>query len=358
MSDRSTEGLCWGCFTHRPYHNLLSGSLPVPCGDRCAAEFLLFDSKEKVLFLCRYVDTGTVAECRACRLLMQPPAAALSNPRQLLLSTFLSPRVFASLEINRSSEMNAGLSTSGTASSSSSASVSVWQISSEISDVVECRLGDVLPADAVKTAKAICWVSRTLPRCARDGNVDLLTVLLADKVLLAGVKQADDASVSLEQLRALNIGFPCRCLCWSNDGSQLLVGGKGQLTCFAFEGEREQGPLVRHLLCSGECVEIQPAFSNVFLCRIDQCTDTSPAPTLLLPGQSLTGPSRPLVQVVENPQDAPHEGPSSLISGPTSAWQSPISADLASAVGLQVLPCQRYLLPIRCAMNVPWAKVW
>ena len=62
-------------------------------------------------------------------------------------------------------------------------------------------------------------------------------------------------------------------------------------------------------------MEIHAVFSNSFLCRIDQCSQPA-EPELVLPGQALGPSSRPLVQVIENPQDGPSEGPNVLsISG-------------------------------------------
>lgn len=222
-----SQSLSWGCYTCRPCCNLLSGSLAVPAGDHCAAEFLLFDTKDKAPYLCRYVD-GTNATCRVLRLEMRPQAAALSSPRQLLLSGRL--RLFASLEV-----------VSGVAS------VSIWRLPDA---EAECHLVDRLERlEGIQTAKAICWASRALPPFAEG---ELLSVLLSDRVLLIPVLPTD-GTFSLQPAMVLQIGFPCRCLCWSNDGSQLLVGGKGQLLCFAWRagaaGDSE--PLVRHLLSSG-----------------------------------------------------------------------------------------------------------
>ncbi|CAK9044472.1 unnamed protein product [Durusdinium trenchii] len=334
MSGSASEELpTWGCYAHRPYCNLLASA--ALSGDPCTPEFLLFDCKDKKLFLCRYVDTGTTTLCRSCCLCTN---GALSNPRQLLLSP--RRRVFASLEVINGR-----------------GSVAVWQLpaisdETELAAVAACRLGDVLPSDAEKTSKAICWAGPTLPPFCKSGEqIDLLSVLVAEKVLLVLVKvkpteTSEMGEVSLEQLHSVSISFPCRCLSWSNDGTQLLVGGKGQLSCFAFE-DAQQVPLVRHLLCSGECVEIQTAFSNVFLCRIDQCVDPLPEPCLMLPGQGLNASPMPLVQVVENPQDGPSERPGSQSVPPfVSAWQNP-----ELDTGLQVLPCQRYLLPIRCSLT-------
>ncbi|CAK9009596.1 unnamed protein product [Durusdinium trenchii] len=334
MSGSASEELpTWGCYAHRPYCNLLASA--ALSGDPCTPEFLLFDCKDKKLFLCRYVDTGTTTLCRSCCLCTN---GALSNPRQLLLSP--RRRVFASLEVINGR-----------------GSVAVWQLpaisdETELAAVAACRLGDVLPSDAEKTSKAICWAGPTLPPFCKSGEqIDFLSVLVAEKVLLVLVKvkpteTSEMGEVSLEQLHSVSISFPCRCLSWSNDGTQLLVGGKGQLSCFAFE-DAQQVPLVRHLLCSGECVEIQTAFSNVFLCRIDQCVDPLPEPCLMLPGQGLNASPMPLVQVVENPQDGPSERPGSQSVPPfVSAWQNP-----ELDTGLQVLPCQRYLLPIRCSLT-------
>lgn len=334
-----SQSLSWGCYTCRPCCNLLSGSLAVPAGDHCAAEFLLFDTKDKAPYLCRYVD-GTNATCRVLRLEMRPQAAALSSPRQLLLSSRL--RLFASLEV-----------VSGVAS------VSIWRLPDA---EAECHLVDRLERlEGIQTAKAICWANRALPPFAEG---ELLSVLLSDRVLLIPVLSADGTFL-LQPAMVLQIGFPCRCLCWSNDGSQLLVGGKGQLLCFAWKaGTAGDGePLVRHLLSSGECVEIHAVFSNSFLCRIDQCSQPA-EPELMLPGQALGPSSRPLaplVQVIENPQDGPSEGPNVLsipggaysnsLGSLGSTWQNPVSAEVAGAVGLQVVPCQRYLLPIRCSFT-------
>ena len=107
-------------------------------------------------------------------------------------------------------------------------------------------------------------------------------------------------------------------------------------------------------------MEIHAVFSNSFLCRIDQCSQPA-EPELMLPGQALGPSSRPLVQVIENPQDGPSEGPNVLsipggaysnsLGSLGSTWQNPVSAEVAGAVGLQVVPCQRYLLPIRCSFT-------
>ena len=223
------QSLSWGCYTCRPCCNLLSGSLAVPAGDHCAAEFLLFDTKEKAPYLCRYVDGSNA--CRVLRLEMRPPAA-LSSPRQLLLSGRL--RLFASLEVV-----------------SGIASVSIWRLPGE----AECHLVDRIERlEGIQTAKAICWASRALPPFAEG---ELLSVLLSDRVLLIPVLPAD-GTFSLQPAMVLQIGFPCRCLCWSNDGSQLLVGGKGQMVCFAWRpaAATDGEPLVRHLLSSGAVGQI------------------------------------------------------------------------------------------------------
>lgn len=302
MSEPS-EGLSWGCYAPRPYCNLLSGSAPVPSGDRCAAQFLLFDAQERALTLCRY-DAGSGVPCRVQRLQLD----ALRNPRQLLLSSKLP--IFASLDLV-----------------AGAATVAVWHLTS----------GSLIGTLEASGAKAICWAGRTLPQVPSCAGEELLSVLLAEAVLLAVVKTSGD-SWCVEQRQSLNLHFPCRCLCWSNDGTQLLVGGKAQLTCFVFAGDT---PSSRQLLCTGECVEIQAVFANSFLCRIEQCSPPE-ADNIMMPGQAL--PSRPLVQVVENPQD----GPSEPIP-PSFTLQNPVTADLG--IGLQVVPCQRYLLPIRCTMS-------
>ncbi|CAJ1387294.1 unnamed protein product [Effrenium voratum] len=300
----------WGCYTPRPLCNLLAGSLPV-CE---VSQFLLFDTKAKLLHLCHY-EAG---RCQARPL--SPDGVALRNPRQLLLAPRL--RVFASLEV-----------------ADGAASVAVWQPSAS----VYRHLGDA----SAGTAKAISWSSE-LPRCAKycDSLIDILTVLLADRVLLIAVRAGQDGPrlEQLEQLLSLNLSFPCSCLCWSNDGSQLLVGGKGQLTCFAWEhGSGDGAPRhSRHLLCAGECMDIQAAHANTFLCRIDQRAGSQPR--LLLPGQSApSAPRRMLVQEIENPQD----GPSDLRLNDSSFNQN--MPDVASFMGLQVVPCQRYVLPLKCS---------
>ena len=121
-------------------------------------------------------------------------------------------------------------------------------------------------------------------------------------------------------------------------------------------------------VASGECVEIHAAFSNSFLCCIDQCSQPEPGPELMLP-TSQGQVSRPLIQVIENPQDVPSEAGgnslfntgNSLLSIPGGVsnigWQNPMSAELAGAVGLQMVR-QRYLLPIRCSITkAPWLRL-
>ena len=227
----------WGCYTYRPFCNLLSGALALPAGDRCAGEFLIFDTKDKVPYLCRYVDAGRIT-CKTSRLQLQP---TLSNPRQLLLSGRL--RIFASLEII-----------------SGVASVALWQLPAEVNDVADCQLVDALPRDDAKTAKAICLSGRTLPPCMQQSNEsELLSVVLSDRVLLIQILPPDGTgTMTLRQLSTLQLSFPCRCLSWSNDASQLLVGGKGQLMCFAWTEKQAElaEPSVRHLLASGGLVRL------------------------------------------------------------------------------------------------------
>lgn len=236
----------WGCYTYRPFCNLLSGALALPAGDRCAGEFLIFDTKDKVPYLCRYVDAGRIT-CKTSRLQLQP---TLSNPRQLLLSGRL--RIFASLEII-----------------SGVASVALWQLPAEVNDVADCQLVDALPRDDAKTAKAICLSGRTLPSCIQQSNEsELLSVLLSDRVLLIQILPPDGTgTMTLQQLSTLQLSFPCRCLSWSNDASQLLVGGKGQLMCFAWTEKQAElaEPSVRHLLASGGMVRLVVRFFRRFL---------------------------------------------------------------------------------------------
>lgn len=170
--------------------------------------------EDKAPYLCRYAD-GTR---HVSRLELQP---ALSNPRQLLLSSRL--RLLASLEVV-----------------AGAASVVLWHGS-------QWQRVDLTFPD-LRTAKAICWANRNLPPWAdRDG--ELLSVLLSDRVLLMALVAAG-TTFSIASSKVLQINFPCRSLCWSQDGSQLLVGGKGQLVCFAWRPNEEE-PLVRHLLSSG-----------------------------------------------------------------------------------------------------------
>ena len=236
----------WGCYTYRPFCNLLSGALALPAGDRCAGEFLIFDTKDKAPYLCRYVDAGQIT-CKTSRLQLQP---TLSNPRQLLLSGRL--RIFASLEII-----------------SGVASVALWQLPAEVNDVADCQLVDALPRDDAKTAKAICLSGRTLPPCIHAKESELLSVLLSDRVLLIQILPPDGTgTMTLRQLSTLQLSFPCRCLSWSNDASQVLVGGKGQLMCFAWAEKQSDHelaePSVRHLLASGDMVRLVVRFFRRF----------------------------------------------------------------------------------------------
>lgn len=167
-------------------------------------------------YLCRYADGNR----HVSRLDLQP---APSNPRQLLLSSRL--RLLASLEVV-----------------AGAASVEVWHLGSQSQ-----RVDLAFPEDP-RTAKAICWANRNLPPWGNPHG-ELLSVLLSDRVLLMVLVAGTSPSFSIGASKVLQINFPCRSLCWSQDGSQLLVGGKGQLVCFAWPNEEE--PLVRHLLSSG-----------------------------------------------------------------------------------------------------------
>lgn len=101
----------------------------------------------------------------------------------------------------------------------------------------------------------------------------------------------------------------------------------------------------RHFLCAGDCVEIR-AVQSSFVCRLEL---RGPAPSpqlgetgLMVPGGHVLPPPAPsarraLLVEVENPQDGPTPEAEPL--------QAP-SSDLG-ALGLQVVPLKRVLLPLK-----------
>merc|ERR1719362_2181955 len=61
-----------------------------------------------------------------------------------------------------------------------------------------------------------------------------LAVLLAQHVQIFRIVKQHGQKWDLRPDCRLHVGFRATCLCWAADGSQLLVGGRGQLVCFAW----------------------------------------------------------------------------------------------------------------------------
>ena len=311
--------LSWGCIAHRACQNLLAGSAHVSPD---VAEFLLFDQKAKQLWLCRYL--GHLPSCKT-HALASPEEAALQNPRQLQLC----PRrpFFASLEI-----------------SGGRARAAVWRITGAIGgSQAYCAAPAISGAES---ARAIGWASNET-RVSTKPDTAVLCVLLSAQVLLVSVAEGPQGLV-VERCLRLDTGFPTACFAWSKDGSQLLVGGAGQILCFAWtknKGHEKTGspehPLSRHFLCNGGCVEIHAVHSTGFLCRVDQKVQETQISALMLPG-GCTAPvlQQPLVQEVgeSNVIDLREDG---LCSAPADR-RNPAES------GLQIVPGHRCLLPLCC----------
>eukprot|EP00927_Polykrikos_kofoidii_P065148 TRINITY_DN60935_c0_g1_i1.p1 TRINITY_DN60935_c0_g1~~TRINITY_DN60935_c0_g1_i1.p1 ORF type:complete len:752 (+),score=109.21 TRINITY_DN60935_c0_g1_i1:134-2389(+) len=438
-----SDALSWGAFSTRARVNLLSGAAETPEGDRCASEFLLFDTRQQRLNLCRYTERRTgnniwQDRCRITPLSAEPEDRALRNPR-LPIALSKQHRLFASVEVN-----------------AGKARVAVWQLQAARGNTGSDHIKDEAPhgedfslassemsyalvaeieTDSVDTARSVAWLEAeaTPPwllrsNASRQGDdevagealtasieerlnaqallslgslsidsadVAILAVLLRREVLLVALRPSRhpsggrDTCWTTSPLRPrLQIGFLATCLCWSLDGTQLLVGGAGQMAVFVWRrgGDDDRSippsataatdgntfsssanrssavdvtaatPHVRQLLCAGVCSEVYAVHGGTFLCRLELRANAADSAELRMPGGhrvSTEGLGSQLVVEMENPQDALNEEEPSIhaatLTSAATGANSAISLGLLSSTShLQVVPQKQYLLPLRC----------
>ncbi|CAE7250663.1 unnamed protein product [Symbiodinium sp. CCMP2592] len=347
----------WGCHAYRARQNLLGGSVQDNQTGDVGAKFLLFDQTAKQLYLCRYQKEEAVSPCQTYVLRRLGESERLENPRQLLLCP--GHPMFASLEVI-----------------AGRARACVWSLEQQRIPETYSLGVTILGAES---ARAISWVHGTT-----GCNTLALCLLLSTQVLMVSVEGSGEAGglVGQEYLR-LEVGFPSSCFCWSKDGCQLLVGGSGQILCFAWAANRDkessksrslEKPLSKDFLCGGDCVEIRALHSAAFLCRVDHKqkapeSQTQTVPALMLPGgQTCHAPARPvqtepLVQELEEREmvQTTAEGLGGGLSAnslnslkslslsqtsQSSGGPVPGLGGLGGLGGLQVVPCHRHLLPL------------
>ena len=333
----------WGCHAYRARQNLLGGSVQDNQTGDVGAKFLLFDQKAKQLYLCRYQREEAVSPCQTYVLRRLGESERLENPRQLLLCP--GHHMFASLEVI-----------------AGRARACVWIL--EKQRIPETYSLGVTISGA-ESARTISWVHGIT-----GWNTSALCLLLSTQVLLVSVEGSGEAGVVGQEYLRLEVGFPSSCFCWSKDGCQLLVGGSGQILCFAWATDRDkessksrslEKPLSKDFLCGGDCVEIRALHSAAFLCRVDHKqkapeSQTQTVPLLMLPGgQACHAPARPvqaepLVQELEEREilETAEGLGAGLLANSSSQTQTsagPIPG-LGGLGGLQVVPCHRHLLPL------------
>jgi len=434
--------------------------MQTPSGASCSLDFLLFDTREKSVLLCRCAEprrppaaawpgeepSSSLSSCcppstSSSSFSSPPPApppptlsvtplqlklgslpsqpdlepqggdnsssrscssssllgATIQAPRQLLLCP--RRRIFVSLEVGAQAKY----------------SLLFWNLSShkvkaaptgssndgddddkyDEADREEALPATLIPmpgdlAKALFGAKAAAWLDaetpeRLLQACTGLSGMNspaILAVAVKNDVVILAVSPEGEAGQVVTCHRQ-QIGFAGSCLAWSSDGSQLLVGGSGQLACLVWDPR--EGLIVRQLLAAGNVADVRAAFNGAFLCRLEvtggHSTATFGSTPLLLPGgrrapaEVSEGLRRQLVVEVENPQDDDGGGrqPAMLGGGggvgglldlglggggpsilaPGGAFSltdnaSTASAAAEAAANLQVVPNQRYLLPLRC----------
>jgi len=346
MTGSEVSSGTWGQFASRGRTNLLAGAVSTPCGDLCAAEFLAFDSQARQILLCRYVEDAknfciVTALNRAA-----PHSEALEEhlPRQLALCSRC--HIFASLVIE------GGI-----------AAVAVWQLGRHSEGDQEYSLAARLQIDGIAGARALEWHHGDKPPWLDTGghletgalfsgssSSAVLAVLIAREVLITEVQSVGHGRWEALVCARLTMSFQGACLGWSQDGMHLLVGGKGQMTCFLWKADRSRGegnsarePQVRNVLCAGSCCEVHGVHNNAFVCRLDECGAGQPADLRLPDGRSVPGAPalRALVVEAENPQDAVQEHEPLRIA-PERDLMS-----LQAISSLQVVPNRRCLVPLR-----------
>ena len=282
----------------------------------------------------------------------------MNAPRQLLLCP--RQRLFVSLEVQ-----------------GGAARVAVWALGSD-GDGGFARLAAEVGVEGVAAARCAAWLDAELawldPEAASTGGAVALALLMGRELVILAVGPAG----ATERLR-VPLGFKATCLSWAADGTQLLVGGPGQMACVCFDawrgGPEPPAAGVRHLLCAGACCEVHAVHRGAFVCRLEQAADTQqPEGDLRLPsGQrlplGLAGPQRRMVVEVENPQDCPQEEepPPPVAGGLLGGGRSgsamgggllgdlgggafgAVSLDVGAeaAASLRVVPLRRCLLPLR-----------
>eukprot|EP00929_Paragymnodinium_shiwhaense_P042483 TRINITY_DN21976_c0_g1_i3.p1 TRINITY_DN21976_c0_g1~~TRINITY_DN21976_c0_g1_i3.p1 ORF type:complete len:205 (+),score=14.26 TRINITY_DN21976_c0_g1_i3:96-710(+) len=166
--DTTSAALSWGRLTLRSRANLLTGAISIPSGDKCAAEFVLFDVKDKQLSLCRYSEAtdGGGPSLDAFPLQAQPADRALSAPRLPLL---LCPRNrwLASLEVV-----------------AGRARISIWKIAA-VADMrrdlherglpYSYSLAADLEGEDVASARVCAWMNAEVPQWLADAEQDPLS---------------------------------------------------------------------------------------------------------------------------------------------------------------------------------------
>lgn len=341
----------WGTLQIKNRVNALADAICIPGGaGGNAAEFLSFDSRsgERRLFLCRFSEEPLRCDVREIKVLPSPSRALTGQPRQLVLCP--TARLFASLTVQ-----------------GGQSEVELWSLNGESYTSAGIITESVIPG--VRSAKVIRWLDEGMQGwLSVAGGAAVLSMLLQDAVALVATRVSD--SVEFVELLRLNVNFRPTAFCWSRNGTQLLVGGQGQMSCFTWNRAPgpDSAPQTRHYLCGGNCVEIQSVYNTAFVCRVDQHAQSS-APqvgssalalgSLLLPSGDQIQPSdftrnQLVVEVGSNPQDGPQlpslmTGAASL-GGLTGSSSEGIggygSMSSICAAAPSIIPQKRFLVPL------------
>eukprot|EP00746_Dinoflagellata_sp_MGD_P134338 gnl/MRDRNA2_/MRDRNA2_68172_c0_seq1.p1 gnl/MRDRNA2_/MRDRNA2_68172_c0~~gnl/MRDRNA2_/MRDRNA2_68172_c0_seq1.p1 ORF type:complete len:193 (-),score=32.78 gnl/MRDRNA2_/MRDRNA2_68172_c0_seq1:94-672(-) len=148
--------------------------------------------------------------------------------------------------------------------------LSVWNIKEESYSLIG-HIGDaVIPG--ISAAKVIKWLDGKQAWANLAEGASVMSVLLLDAVVLIAVRfEAGAETAVFTELTRLSVTFRPATFCWSNNGTQLLVGGRGQMTCFTWSRapSMDSPPQTRQYLCGGNCAEIHSVYNNAFICRVD-----------------------------------------------------------------------------------------
>lgn len=351
----------WGSHSVRARQNLLSGTTETSDGDRCRAEFLLFDTKKKQLNLCRYSENSS-SLCSVKQVKFVPADAALQNPRLLQLCPRL--RIFASLDF----QIPQGSVLTIWQLGRKTFSLDVSSPSEDSANGEPCVTASKLCPVDIDSARFFAWLDAEVPPWFLEDGDDLnpvvtgtcgstaLAVLAMREVIIVVLGHDQSGTMTVKRQIKHSIGFQAVSLAWSACGSQIFVGGAGQMACVMWS--KNNAPRTRHMLCAGDCTDIMAVHGCAFICRIEQKPEPeNGSEHLMLPtGQRVMPPCsrQGLVVEVENPQDD---------CGPPPGMDRPLIGSVLNSLGagsvstfLQVVPCRRYLLPLRCEV-VPSTSV-